>query len=185
VTIERKREQPHYGVFMKMPERRYFPMDMPPDMFGLHSLTLLGEACLTEAERRERVAKIEARVTETFNAAVRQLGEDEARRLFHRASRKRKRGAAKVLAPDRDHQLLIAYDSREPGETVIALATRLYAECKGVELGNSARAIVRQIQRVVKARQDRRHKAALDSRYMRMATRHEPPTLLGMALRAK
>jgi hypothetical protein len=85
-------------VLMKMPVRRYFPMDLPPDMFGLHSLTLLGEACLTDAERRERVTKIEARVTETFEAAVRQLGEDEARKLFRRASCKRKRGAAKVLA---------------------------------------------------------------------------------------
>jgi hypothetical protein len=159
-------------------------MDMPPDMFGLHSLTLVGEACLTEAERRERVAIIEARVSETFKAAVRQLGEDEARKLFHRASRKRKRGATKLLAPDRDHQLLIAYDSREPGETVMALATRLHAKSKRA-LGNSASAIVRQIQRVVKAREDRRRGAALDSRYMRMATRHEPPPLAEIALDAK
>jgi hypothetical protein len=168
---------------MKMPERRYFPTELPPDVFGLRPLCLLSEAGLTGDERHERVAKIEAYVAEAFKDAVRQLGEDEARKLFGRVLRKPKRGGAKVLAPDRDHQLLTAYDNRDAAETVTALATRLHA--RGISLGNSVGAIIRQIQRLVKEREERYRRDAAESRYMRMAMRHQPPSLLSAARSAK
>jgi hypothetical protein len=85
---------------MKMPRRYFFPMEPPPDIFGLRSLTLIGEACETESERKRRAAKIEAGVGAAFTAATRHLGEAEARELFRRGhpqaeARTRKRTRAR------------------------------------------------------------------------------------------
>ena len=43
---------------MKMPSRSFHPVEMPPDIFGLRHLTVLGEAFETDAERRQRIAKV-------------------------------------------------------------------------------------------------------------------------------
>jgi hypothetical protein len=169
---------------MKMPRRYFFPMEPPPDIFGLRSLTLIGEACETESERKRRAAKIEAGVGAAFTAATRHLGEAEARELFRRVIRKPKRGRGKELAPDRDFRLLAARDEAVArGESVAALARRLRAS--GIGLGNTEGAIARRIHQLVSERDERQHKAAVEARYWRMATRHEPPTLLEMALSEK
>ena len=169
---------------MKMPERRYFPMALPPDMFGLPSLSLMSQAGETNAERQQRVEAVEAGIRKTFVAAVRQLGEDEARALFRRVTRQPKRGPGKDLAPDRDYQLLTAYDAAMvEGTSVAALARDLRKA--GTTLGNTPEAIALQIRRVVKERDKRRHQAAADARYHRMAMRNEAPSLLSAAVSRK
>jgi hypothetical protein len=48
---------------MKMPRRTYFPMSKQPnDIFGFQHLSLLAQACETDAERRRRIEKVEAGV---------------------------------------------------------------------------------------------------------------------------
>ncbi len=173
---------------MKMPVRRYFPTKLPPDMFGLELLTMMSDACLSDDERNARRGTIKDHVAKAFKAACRQLGEDDARALFREVTRKRKRGVMTALAADRDYQLLRAYDTRAPGETVKALSERLYDEGRGTKLGQSADAIRRQIFAVVKQRRQRDRERAIQNRYMRMATRNEPPTamtILGRADSAK
>jgi len=170
---------------MKMPRRPFFPpVNQPPDIFGLHTLTLVGQACETATERAQRVAKVEAGVHAAFRAAISHLGEAEARELFRSALQKPKRGVGKALAPDRDQRLLTAYDERQSGETIAALARRLHAEV-GKELGNTPKAIETQIGQLAKAREKRRRAAAVQKRLWRMAMRHEPPTILGEIARKK
>ncbi len=41
---------------MKMPRRPFYPVELPPDIFGLHRPSLLGSACESEADRLNRVA---------------------------------------------------------------------------------------------------------------------------------
>jgi hypothetical protein len=126
---------------MKMPRRPFFPPVAPrTDIFGLHQLTLLGQAGESAADREKRFATIEAGVRGAFKAAVGHLGEDEARRLFVRVLRRPKRGRGRGLAPDRDYRLLRAYDTaRQNGESIPALARRLRAAAGGIELGNNRR----------------------------------------------
>jgi hypothetical protein len=163
---------------MKMPRRPFFPLaNPPPDIFGLHWLTLAEDACETVKERAQRAAKVEAGVGAAYGAAVRHLGEEEARKLFRSVMRRRKRGANKESPPDRDQRLLAAYDERTSGESVAALARRLHDKF-GVELGNSPKAIETQIGKLRDELNKRRRAAAVQERLWRMATRHEPPTLL-------
>ena len=163
---------------MKMPRRPFFPpVELPPDIFGLRRPSLVGMACESEAERLKRVATVEDGVRDAFTAAVWHLGEDEARQLFRRVTRRPKRGLGKTLALDRDARLLQEYDAAlQNGETTAALARRLRAE--GRELGDSAGAIQTQIRKLVKERDKRQRAAAVKARRWRMATRNEPPSLL-------
>src|SRR5580704_2812203 len=136
---------------MKMPQRPIFPVAPPPDIFGLRHLSLLGQACESKAEMQKRVATVEAGVAAAFKAAVGHLGEDEARRLFARVTRRPKRGLGRMLAPDRDARLLAEYDAAaRTRESVAALARRLRAN--GTELGNTEGAIETQIRKLVKER---------------------------------
>jgi hypothetical protein len=166
---------------MKMPRRPFYPpVALPPDIFDLHQLSLLGEACESEAEKQRRIATAEKGVVAALKAAVGHLGEEAARRLFARVVRRPKRGLGKMLAPDRDARLLKEYDAAvRNGEPVAALARRLRAG--GIELGNTADAIETQIRKLVKARKKREHSAAFEARRWRMAMRNEPPTLLSAA----
>lgn len=163
---------------MKMPVRPWFPpMNFRPDIFGLHHVTILGAACESDAERAQRLAKVEAGVTAAFKAAVHHIGEDQARQLFRKALRRPKRGPGRILAVDRDRRLLAAYDEAvKNGETVAALARRLRAP--GIELGNTPAAIAAHIRRLVKGREQRARAAAIEARRWRMAMRDDPPTLL-------
>jgi hypothetical protein len=129
------------------------------------------------ADTKKRIATVEDGVIAAFKAAVRHLGEEEARRLFKRVMRRPKRGQGKVLAPDRDARLLEEYDAAvREGETVAALAKRLRVAA-GIELGNTAGAIEAQIRKLVREREKRRRAAAFEARRWRMATRGETSIL--------
>jgi hypothetical protein len=168
---------------MKMPIRPWYPNIQPrPDVFGLHHITLLSAACETPAERQKRVEKVEAGVKAAFKAAVHHLGEDAARELFVRVTHHPKRGRGAALAPDRDARLLQAYDSAREDESVNSIARRLRSE--GTELGNTVGAIAKQIRKLVDERKKREYRARVETRRWRMATRHEPPTLLEQAVSA-
>jgi len=111
---------------MKMPQRPFYPMALPPDIFGLHRPGLL--SLESEVETQRRIAMVEKGVEAAFKSAVAHLGEEEARRLFARVSRRSKRGPGKTLAADRDARLLNEYDAAaRAGESVAALAKRLHA----------------------------------------------------------
>jgi hypothetical protein len=170
---------------MKMPRRTFFPIyKQPNDILGLQHLTLMGEACETDSERQRRIAKVEAGVADAFKAAVHHLGEDEARQLFSRVMRRPKRGRGKTLAPDRDACLLKAYDEAVAnGESIASVAKRLHGE--GHELGATEGAIAAQIRKLRDERKQRARAAAVQSRWWRMATRNEPPTLLSEFMREK
>jgi len=170
---------------MKMPRRTFFPIyKQPKDIFGLQHVTLLGQAGETDAERRRRIAKVEAGVADAFKAAVHHLGEDEARQLFLRVMRRPKRGPGKTIARDRDHRLLKAYDEAVAnGESIASLAKRLHGE--GQRLGATEGAISAQIRKLRDERNQRARAAAVQSRWWRMATRNEPPTLLSEFMRKK
>jgi hypothetical protein len=136
---------------MKMPRCPFYPVALPPDIFGLHNLSFLEQACESAEDTKKRIATVEEGVIAAFKVAVRHLGEEEARRLFKRGMQRPKRGQGKVLAPDRDARLLKEYDAAaQDGETVAALARRLRAA--GTELGNTAGAIAAQIRKLVKER---------------------------------
>jgi hypothetical protein len=94
---------------MKMPRRPFYPVALPPDIFGLGHLGLLSFE--TEAETRKRITTVQKGVEDAFKAAVHHLGEEKARRLFARVLRRPKRGQGKLLAPDRDARLLREYDA--------------------------------------------------------------------------
>ena len=171
---------------MKMPTRPFYPpLESRPDIFGLHHLTILGQACESDEQRQQRIAKVQHGVIAAFKAAVSHLGEDQARKLFAKAARKPKRGRGKTLAADRDHRLLAAYDEAvvKNGETVAVLSRRLRNE--GIELGNTASAIATQIRELVKERKERAGAAAFEARRWRMAMRNAPPTILGAAIAKK
>jgi len=171
---------------MKMPTRPFHPpLEPRPDILGLHHLTILGQACESDEQRQQRIAKVEQGVIAAFKAAVSHLGEDQARKLFAKAARRPKRGRGKILAADRDHRLLTAYDEAvvKNGETVAVLSRRLRNE--GIELGNTASAIATQIRKLVKERKERARAAAFEARRWRMAMRNEPPTILGAAIAKK
>lgn len=162
---------------MRMPRRPFYPVALPPDLFGLHPLPSLFE---TDDERRKRVAIVTQGVADAFKAAVRHLGEDEARRLFTQATRRRKRGQNKTFAPDRDARLLAEHDAaQQTGEPIAAVARRLRAE--GTKLGDTAGAIAAQIRKLVRQREKRERAAAIEARRWRMATRGGTPGLLSAA----
>jgi septal ring factor EnvC (AmiA/AmiB activator) len=145
------------------------------------------EACESEAEKQKRIATVEKGVVAAFRAAVRHLGEEEARLLFARAVRRPKRGPGKTLAADRNARLLKEYDiALRRGESVAALAKRLHAaDGKPRELGATPGAIQTQIRKLVKERKKRERDAAFEARQWRMATRNEPPSLLAAATSEK
>jgi hypothetical protein len=164
---------------MKMPRRPFYPVTLPPDIFGLLHPGLL--SLESEAERRKRIDTVEEGVEAAFKAAVEHLGEEEARRLFARVLRRPKRGQGKMLAPDRDGRLLKEYDAAAPkGESIAALARCLRASA-GMELGNTAGATATQIRKLVKERKQREQAAAFEARRWRMATRGETGLLLSAA----
>lgn len=168
---------------MKMPTRPWFPPVEPHvDIFGLHHVTILGAACESANERERRIAKVEAGVMAAFQAAVHHLGDEEARELFNRVLRRPKRGAGKAIAANRDALLLSAFDAA-PGQSIASIARQLHA--KGKQLGNTPAAIATQIRKLVKDRDQQRKKAHVEARRWRMATRNEPPTLLGAAVAAR
>jgi hypothetical protein len=168
---------------MKMPRRPFYPVALPPDIFGLRHVGVLSFE--SEAETRKRIDTVEKGVEAAFKAAVEHLGEEEARRLFARVLRRPKRGQGKMLAPDRDARLLKEYDAAAPkGESVAALARRLHAAV-GVELGNTPGAIETQIRKLLKERKQRERAAAFEARRWRMATRGEQPGLLSVSTSEK
>lgn len=170
---------------MKMPVRRFFPPLKPyTDIFGLPHLSFLAQAFETDEDRGRRVLKVEEGVVAAFQAAVVHLGDEQARALFNQVMRRPKRGRGKALAADRDYRLLAAYEeAMERGESVAALACRLRQA--GTELGNTSAAIATHIRKLVKDRARRQRAAAVQARYWRMASRHEPPTLAALATSPK
>jgi hypothetical protein len=124
-----------------------------------------------------RVAAVEQGIIAAFKAAVDHLGDEEACRQFLRVTRRPKRGPGKALAPDRNFRLLREYDGRLKGETVAALSKRLLKD-QGQGLGNTEGAIAAQIRKLVKERKERERAAVKEARRWRMATRHDPPTVL-------
>lgn len=169
---------------MEMPRRPFFPpVALPPDIFGLPHLSLLGRACETEAERLKRRSIVEAGVVAAFKAAIDHLGEEQARLLFARVVRRPKRGPGKALAADRDARLLREYDNRN-GESIAALARRL-RRISGAALGNTEGAIATQIRKLVKERKARNRAAAIEERRWRMATRGEGSSILSAAMNEK
>jgi hypothetical protein len=170
---------------MKMPSRPFYPVALPPDIFGLQHPSLLGQAFESQAETRSRIATVEKGVEAAFKAAVGHLGEEEARQLFARVLRRPKRGPGKMLAPDRDTRLLNEYDeAAQTGDSVAALARRLRA-ATGTELGNTEGAIATQIWKLVRERKKRLRAASFEARRWRMATRGEQPGLLSVAASKK
>jgi hypothetical protein len=86
---------------VKMPRRPWYPPMQPrPDIFGLHHVTIIGRACESDAERRQRVAKVEAGVKAAFKTAIHHLGEDDARELFVRVLRRPKRAPGRRSRPN-------------------------------------------------------------------------------------
>ena len=170
---------------MKMPKPWHlpFPGQLPQrDRFGIRYNWSLLES---ETDRLERVAAVEKLVADVFGAARLHLGEDEARSLFRRVSRRRKRGKGKAHTRDRDTRLLSERDAAtRAGETVASLARRLHCESKG-QYGSTEGAIQRQIHKLVKERKMRERAAAVQARRWRMASRYLPPTLLGSARNEK
>jgi hypothetical protein len=170
---------------MKMPQRPFYPsVELPPDVFGFRVPGLLNFE--SKAEIRKRVQTVENGVRAAYQAAVRHLGEEEARRLFRQVIRQPKRGPGKMLAPDKDARLLEEHDAAvERGETTAALSRRLHAEDTAHALGATAGAIAAQIRKLRKERRKRQRSAAVEARRWRMATRNEPPGLLSMFNREK
>jgi hypothetical protein len=161
---------------MKIPRRPFYPVPLPPDIFGLKRPGILNLE--SEAETRERIATIEKGVETAFKASIDHLGEEEARRLFARVLRRPKRGRGKMLAPDRDSRLLKEYDAAAPkGESIAAVARRLHADV-GIRLGNTPAAIATQIHKLLGERKQRERAAAFEARRWRMATRNDPPGLI-------
>jgi hypothetical protein len=161
---------------MKMPQRPFYPPVEPrADIFGLYPPPILNFE--TAEETSWRVAAVEQGVLAAFRAAVAHLGEDEARALFLRLTRRPKRGPGKALALDRNVRLLRAHDAAvQQGVTIAELSRQLRAA--GKELGNTEGAISAQIRKVVRERAARQRAAAKEARRWRMAMRNEPPTLL-------
>src|SRR6266545_2652004 len=160
---------------MKMPRRPFYPGTLKPrpDIFGLHHVTILGQACETDAEKQKRKAIVEKGVLAAFKAAVHHLGEDEARKVFRQVLRRPKRGKGKMHAADRDARLLKEYDAAvKKKESIAALARRLYA-ANGQQLGNTPGAIQTQLRKLVNARKEREREAKKQARFWRMATRGE------------
>jgi hypothetical protein len=168
---------------VKMPRRTWYPsMQSRPDIFGLHHVTIIGRACESDVERRQRVAKVEAGVKAAFKAAIHHLGEDDGRELFARVLRRPKRGPGKALATDRDARLLKAFDVAPKGQSIAGIARGLRAQ--GTDLGNTAGAIAKQIRKLLEERKEREHRKRVEARRWRMAMRNEPPTLLETAVSA-
>jgi len=71
---------------------------------------MLGAACESATDRKQRIGKVEAGVIAAFKAAVHHLGDDDARKLFNQVLQRPKRGRGKSLAADRDTLLLKTYD---------------------------------------------------------------------------
>lgn len=162
---------------MRMPSRPFYPVALPPDIFGLERPSLLGQACESEAETQKRIATVERGVATAFEAAIQHLGDAEARRLFARVVRRTERGPGVCFAPDRDTRLLEEFDAAaQTGESIAALARRLHAE--GTKLGATEGAIATQIRKLRDERKARERAAAVQARRWRMATRREAPTLL-------
>jgi hypothetical protein len=164
---------------MKMPSRPFFPgtMEPRPDIFGLHHMTIMGEACESKEEKQKRIATVEKGVLAAFKAAVAHLGEDQARQLFKRIPRRTKRGRGKTHINDRDIQLLRELDASPKGESITALAKRLHTTYPG-QLGYSPEAIATQIRKLIKARKNSERATKVQSRYWRMATRNEKKSFL-------
>jgi hypothetical protein len=168
---------------MKMPRRPFYPVALPPDIFGLLHPGFL--SLESEVETRKRIVTVEKGVEAAFKAAIEHLGEEEARRLFARVLRHPKRGQGKMFAPDRDARLLKEYDAAAPkGESVAALARRIHAAV-GRALGNTPGAIATQIRKLLKERKQRERAAAFEARRWRMATRGEQPGLLSVTTSEK
>lgn len=130
---------------MKMPRRPFYPVKLPPDIFGLQRPTILEQACETKEETQKRVAAVEHGVGDAFKAAIWHLGDVEARRLFKHVMRHTKRGRGKMLAQDRDDRLLKEYDAAvQKGESIAAVARRLRAE--DTKLGATNGAIAAQFE---------------------------------------
>jgi hypothetical protein len=166
---------------MKMPHRPFFPgsIELRPDIFGLHHLSLLAQAGESEDTKQKRAATVEAGVLAAFKAVAAHLGEVEARQLFKRILRRPKRGTGKMLAQDRDARLLKEYDAvAQRGESIAALARRLHA-ANSLKLGNTPGAIAAQIRKLVSERKTREHEAKKQARFWRMATRGEKTLLSG------
>lgn len=167
---------------MKMPRRPFFPGINKPrqDIFGLRHVTLIQEACESDADKQKRKDTIEKGVLAAFKAATAHLGEAEARQIFKRALRRPKRGSGKMHAIDRNSRLLGEHDANAGGESIAALAKRLHAT-NGQQLGNTPGAIQFQIRKLVSGRKKREHEAKKQARFWRMATRGEKTLLSGFA----
>jgi hypothetical protein len=69
---------------MKMPRRPFYPIALPPDIFGLRHPGLLSFE--SEAETRKRIAAVEKGVQAAFKAAIDHSGEKEGAATLLRVS---------------------------------------------------------------------------------------------------
>ncbi len=126
------------------------------DRFGLPLVVSLLDS---EETKTGSKADVEALATALFSAAVRVLGEDEARAVWKAASTKPK-GPKGSRHPRHDRLLLRAYDAavRDAGGSEGAAPARvaavLHLRLPGI-YGNSAAAIERHVRRLVKERESR------------------------------
>jgi hypothetical protein len=130
------------------------PVPLPSvDRFGLRIPR--GLLDLLTGTDRDAVGKL---VTEVFAAAALRLGEEEARRLFKKLSRRprRGRGPNKNHRPDRDTKLLDVYDQAvlSGGLTIPELSTILHDRWKS-QFGATPLAIEKQIRRLIETRKRR------------------------------
>lgn len=129
---------------MKLP-----PSPCPPlDHFGLPDYSLLE----TEDARRRRIIAVKKMVRNAFKGAVTHLGEEEARILFARAARPKKRGRGQnaTFAIDRDLQLLQeCQGAKQANESILALAKRLH-EDRTNDFGNTVAGVERCIRRLLR-----------------------------------
>lgn len=169
---------------MKMPKQPFFPVELPPDIFGLPTPTVIGLACETDEQARARTERVRTGVAAAFEAAVVHLGEDQARSLFKEVVRRTKRGAGTHFESDRDFRLLrAADDAKETGKSIAALSRELFST--GLKLGATPQAIETQIRKLLRERAKRNHTRAVEARRWRMATKNEAPTILGAAVSEK
>jgi hypothetical protein len=167
---------------MKLPHRPWYPpTENARDIFDLVTPSLLGEVVESTSARAARFAKVEQGVSDAFRAAANHLGEEEARRLFRKTTRKPKRGPGGAINPERDRILLRAYDERPADQSLAAVARLLekWAIETGIRLGSNADAIAAHLRKLLAERARRQRAAAVEARRLRMAMRNDPPSLLG------
>jgi hypothetical protein len=155
-----------FGKGRITPPRPPFPT---VDEFGLPSITLLAKACESQDEREKRHRKARVFAFHAYQAVVRQLGGDDARKLFHSIASDPKRKGRKSGStnPQRDAELLARYDAATqealtnedrkavPRRVAESLAKESREQGTSFWFGNSPDAIEKQLRRLLLRRSQR------------------------------